>query len=580
MQRLLNLSSKGKGKGKGPEGTGSSAATVVQLNVGGTPFTTSLGTLWRAGEESRLAEMFASGGDMPKDDDGRFFIDRDGAQFGLILNFLRDGDAAFPAPDSADWVSLRREVDYYGLEEMMLRMDEVEEAALEGGESAEGGGGGESGRHKALSDAAVPPPSKDMSEQERAERAELESIAKLKADLDTRAQEIERRLIDGSLDGTMDERSKDMLTLELRKVQLEKDRADIRQKGKGRDLIYNLLIVGVTGTGKSSSLNTLLDQQACQVSGAQAQGTRGCVLRDASLDPDHFVSYIDTQGLGADTSISDTELLSQIMISTESILKMGIINNILISFDVNARTTPAMMANQLTLIELFSELRRSCFLVFTKWNTNAVQVEWNKPLRDWVRKWKRARTEEEITEDPPSYEAMYKAYCRYVIEALANEMDGGAFSKMGTFLAFFEARVLWMYNLDGIQLEDKEEDSLDPYISRLYHHYRNKALDTLDRGSTKIVTDDLTFLREDEATMRTVAAQLIRNRDEKIYQLEQVGREARKRREMKRIFDNMASDTTSRIRDHDFRTHSSYTNKIAALAGFVRTVATAGCVIS
>ena len=115
--------------------------------------------------------------------------------------------------------------------------------------------------------------------------------------------------------------------------------------------------MGVTGTGKSSSLNTLLNQQTCKIGGGQAQGTRGCVLQDGTIDEKHFVSYIDTQGLGADTSITDAELLSQIMLSTESILKLGVINNILISYDVNARATPANMATQLTLMELFAELR-------------------------------------------------------------------------------------------------------------------------------------------------------------------------------------------------------------------------------
>jgi len=230
-------------------------------------------------------------------------------------------------------------------------------------------------------------------------------------------------------------------------------------------------------------------------------------------------------------------------------------------------------------MELFSDLKRSCFLVFTKWNTNAVQVEWNTPLREWVRRWKRAGSVEEITEDPPSYEDMYHAFCTYVIDALANEMDGGAFSKMGAFIGFFEARVLFMYNLDGILLEDKEEGCLDPYISRLYYFYRNKAMDTLDRGSTTIITDDLIFLKNDEVAMRTVAAQLIRNRDEKIKQLEQVGRETKKRREMKIIFNNMAEEHTARIYAKDFHADTGYTKKIAVLAGFISAVSHAGCVI-
>ncbi|GBG34330.1 BTB/POZ domain-containing protein KCTD12 [Hondaea fermentalgiana] len=563
---LLSLG-KTRSKSKLAEANGDD---VVELNVGGHVFMTTRGTLLSA-EGSRLEQLFAdheSESRVGRDAEGRFFFDRDGSQFAVILNYLRDGDADFPEAGSPEWTTLRREVDYFGIFKLADRMDEIDAELAADAEEAE-----------ALSENVdVPPPSDDMSPEERAEREELEHIAKMRAELDARAREIERRLADTS-SGDLDERAKDLLTMELHKVQLEAEHNSIREREHGRELRYNLLIVGTSGSGKSSSLNTLLDSQACLVSGAQAQGTRGTVLRDAKLDQDHFVSYIDTQGLGADTSVSDTELLSQIMVATESVLQMGIINNILISFDVNSRTTPAMMANQLTLMELFSELRRSCFLVFTKWNTNAVQVEWNKPLRDWVRRWKRAETEEEIDEEPPSYEEMYRSFCQYVIGALANEMDGGAFSKMGTFLAFFEARILFMYNLDGIQQEDREEGALDPHISVLYRFYREKALDTLDRGSTRIVTEDLTFLREDEATMRSVAAQLIRNRDEKIYQLELVGREARKRREMKRIFNNMADDHTNRIRDHDFRARSAYTNKIALLAGFVRTVATAGCTV-
>lgn len=566
MKSFLGLGSKSR-KSKVPEATGDD---VLVLNVGGHIFMTTRATLMNA-DGSRLEQMFMdleAEGRLQRDSHGRVFIDRDGSQFGVILNYLRDGDADFPDPGTLDWITLRREVDYYGIFKLADRMDEIDaDLAAERVEN---------GDHQEAVD--VPPPTDDMTEEERAERRELEHIAKMRAQLDARAKEIERRLADTS-DGDLDERAKDLLTLELHKVQLEAEHNSIREREHGRELRYNLLIVGTSGSGKSSSLNTLLDEQACVVSGAQAQGTRGTVLRDAKLDKDHFVSYIDTQGLGADTSVSDTDLLSQIMVATESVLQMGIINNILISFDVNSRTTPAMMANQLTLMELFSELRRSCFLVFTKWNTNAVQVEWNQPLREWVRRWKRAGSIEEITEDPPTYEDMYRAFCQYVISALANEMDGGAFSKMGTFLAFFEARILFMYNLDGIQLEDREEGVLDPYITRLYTFYREKALDTLDRGSTRIVTEDLTFLREDEATMRSVAAQLIRNRDEKIYQLDMVGREAQKRREMKRIFNNMAVEHSNRIRDHDFRARSSYTNKIAVLAGFVRTVATAGCSI-
>lgn len=90
-------------------------------------------------------------------------------------------------------------------------------------------------------------------------------------------------------------------------------------------------------------------------------------MQDGVIADDLFVSFIDTQGLGADTSVTDEDLLSQIMMSTETITKLKVINNILISFDTNTRATPATMANQLTLIELFRDLRNSCFLILTKW---------------------------------------------------------------------------------------------------------------------------------------------------------------------------------------------------------------------
>ncbi|KAG7261716.1 hypothetical protein CRUP_036493, partial [Coryphaenoides rupestris] len=68
---------------------------VVQLNVGGHLFSTFLSTL-RRHPDSRLAEMF--GGQQQQqqqpprlstDPGGRYFIDRDGAHFGAVLDFLR-----------------------------------------------------------------------------------------------------------------------------------------------------------------------------------------------------------------------------------------------------------------------------------------------------------------------------------------------------------------------------------------------------------------------------------------------------------------------------------------------------------
>jgi len=379
------------------------------------------------------------------------------------------------------------------------------------------------------------------------------------------------------------ETSANTRSLEIKKVNLqrlnyERDQILLAEKHVGKKLAFNLLVCGNSGSGKSSSLNSLLNKQACKVSGAQAQGTRGCVMQDGFISDESFVSFIDTQGLGADTSVTDSELLSQIMMSTESVSKMMIINNILISFDTNTRGTPATMANQLTLMELFGELRHSCFLILTKWNTNAVQVEWNRPLRTWTKKWRRARSIDEITEDPPSYAEMYEAYTKYILDALNNDEDAGAFSKMGTFLSFFQARVLWMYNLDSIQVEDMEAGELDPYLVKLYTFYREKALQCLKRGSTTVPVEELTFLKEDEDTLAKVAERLIASRDEKIERLEKIGLDSEKRLHMRTLFTEMAEQNTTKISNADFDVKENKSmDKIAELAGFQANSTQVGC---
>ncbi|XP_076001953.1 BTB/POZ domain-containing protein KCTD14 [Genypterus blacodes] len=63
-------------------------SSVVQLNVGGHLFSTSLTTL-RKHPGSKLAEMFSSTSKLHPDPRGHYFIDRDGSKFGAILDFLR-----------------------------------------------------------------------------------------------------------------------------------------------------------------------------------------------------------------------------------------------------------------------------------------------------------------------------------------------------------------------------------------------------------------------------------------------------------------------------------------------------------
>jgi len=61
--------------------------SIVQLNVGGTTFTTSLSTLRRY--KSMLATMFSGRHEAAKDEHGRYFIDRDPILFRYILDFMR-----------------------------------------------------------------------------------------------------------------------------------------------------------------------------------------------------------------------------------------------------------------------------------------------------------------------------------------------------------------------------------------------------------------------------------------------------------------------------------------------------------
>ncbi|XP_062522028.1 uncharacterized protein LOC134196823 [Corticium candelabrum] len=61
----------------------------VKLDVGGHKFTTSLTTL-KSQPDSMLAVMFSGRHQLATDEDGAYFIDRDGTHYRHILNYLRD----------------------------------------------------------------------------------------------------------------------------------------------------------------------------------------------------------------------------------------------------------------------------------------------------------------------------------------------------------------------------------------------------------------------------------------------------------------------------------------------------------
>ncbi|XP_029302977.1 BTB/POZ domain-containing protein KCTD14 [Cottoperca gobio] len=91
---------------------------VVQLNVGGHLFSSSLSTL-RKHPDSRLAELFSTQPKLRTDSQGRYFIDRDGSHFGAVLDFLRSD--CLPTENIQE---VHREAVYYNIKPLMKRLEE------------------------------------------------------------------------------------------------------------------------------------------------------------------------------------------------------------------------------------------------------------------------------------------------------------------------------------------------------------------------------------------------------------------------------------------------------------------------
>jgi hypothetical protein len=90
----------------------------VKLDVGRSRFTTSLATLRRF-PDSMIEAMFSGRHALPLDDEGYFFIDRDGTHFRHILNFLRSPETFCNKGMTVEVVSdLTVECAYYGLAEL------------------------------------------------------------------------------------------------------------------------------------------------------------------------------------------------------------------------------------------------------------------------------------------------------------------------------------------------------------------------------------------------------------------------------------------------------------------------------
>ncbi|XP_051004925.1 BTB/POZ domain-containing protein KCTD14 [Acomys russatus] len=63
---------------------------VVELNVGGQFYTTTMGTLMKH-PGSKFSEILSKSARHQRDAQGRFFVDRPGTHFGLLLDYLRTG---------------------------------------------------------------------------------------------------------------------------------------------------------------------------------------------------------------------------------------------------------------------------------------------------------------------------------------------------------------------------------------------------------------------------------------------------------------------------------------------------------
>ncbi|KAM5181263.1 potassium channel regulatory protein [Mantella aurantiaca] len=87
---------------------------VLNLNVGGTKFTTFASTLQRF-PESRLAQMLDGSDRDFRLVNGQYFVDRDGSLFSYILDYLRTSQLTLPS-DFSDYERLQREAEFYQLQ--------------------------------------------------------------------------------------------------------------------------------------------------------------------------------------------------------------------------------------------------------------------------------------------------------------------------------------------------------------------------------------------------------------------------------------------------------------------------------
>lgn len=100
--------------------------SIVDLNVGGCLYTTSLDSLTRY-PNSMLGIMFSGRRWIAKDSSGRFFIDRDGPLFRYVLNFLRSSKLNLP-DNFQEFDQLMEEADFYQISRLIESLEEIKSA--------------------------------------------------------------------------------------------------------------------------------------------------------------------------------------------------------------------------------------------------------------------------------------------------------------------------------------------------------------------------------------------------------------------------------------------------------------------
>jgi len=94
----------------------------VKLNVGGTLFYTTMGTLTK--HDNMLRAMFSGRMEVLTDPEGWILIDRSGKHFGTVLNYLRDGTAPLPE-QRQELEELLAEAKYFLVSELVAQAEDA-----------------------------------------------------------------------------------------------------------------------------------------------------------------------------------------------------------------------------------------------------------------------------------------------------------------------------------------------------------------------------------------------------------------------------------------------------------------------